>query len=305
MDRQVVIDMLRKYTSVVIWGLNEETTSCQRHVHRHMYSTLCKLGYDCLWCDNTPQNNDLVKNGSLVISSVECCQNIQYRKSNWYALFHTVEHIENCQNYVLLRVYGDSDIGPDVVDYGKTATFNKNRHLLSQSYGTDLLPEEFHSPIFNRTSIVNWIGSIWDDKKGHGNIDNIEIFRKALERHHLSFKRYRNISDAENAIRVRESRIAPAIGGKAQTASMIPCRLWKNISYGQLGVTNLRKGVDVFGDSLIYHANINSLIDMALLTGETEYKDRTRDQQEIVKKGHTYLNWFHHLLRAFEEMGVQ
>lgn len=303
MEMKIVLDLLKKYSGVVVWGLFSHTTSTQRHVHRHIHDTVKKIGYPVFWCDNLPENNSLIPDGSLVLSSVECCDKIQHKRSDWYVQFHTVAPISACQNFLHLRVYGDSDIGKETVHWNSTTMFNKTAHLLSQSYGTDLLPEKFFPPVFSNSKVVNWIGSIWQDKNGHGNIENIEKLKKAISRHGLEFRSFSNISDSENSQRVRESRIAPAIGGKFQTVSMMPCRIWKNISYGQLGATNLDKAVEVFGSNLIYDSNIDVLIDKVVSIGEKEYKEMTLAQQEIVAREHTYLDWIYNVLRALEELG--
>ncbi len=305
MERSVLLDKMKRYTSVVVWGLRESTTSTQRHVHRHMYDTLRKIGVPAVWCENENGLNSQVPDGSLVITSEQCCSQIQYRKSNWYALFHTVHHIAECRNYVMLRVYGDSEPGEGVEHWSKTAMFHKASHKLWQTYGTDLLPEEFQPPVFCSSNVMNWVGSIWEDKKGHGNIRNIENLKKALERHGLRFIHHQDVSDEVNMAKVRESRIAPAIGGHTQMAEMMPCRIWKNISYGQLGVTNLARSVEVFGSDIVYSPDLFELVDLAMSVGEEEYRERTARQQEIVAAGHTYLDWLYNVVRALEELGDQ
>ncbi len=305
MDRKIVIDLFSKYKSIIVWGLFNPSTSTQRHIHVHMHSVLKKIGCNVLWCENEIANNDMIPNGSLVLSSVECCDKIRYNKENWYVWFHRAGVVEG-RNFLQLRVYGDSEIGEDAVHWNKTTMFSKKNHILSQSYGTDLLPEEFLPPIFNaRSSIVNWVGSVWQDKNKHGNIEQIGELKQALQKFGLAFKVYHGICDEENIQRVRESRIAPAIGGKVQTKAMLPCRVWKNISYGQLCITNLNKSVEIFEDGLIFDSNIEELIGKALSVPESEYIQRTRNQQEIVAKEHTYLNWFFNVLRALEELDKQ
>ena len=107
-----------------------------------------------------------------------------------------------------------------------------------------------------------WIGSIWNDAENHGNIDNIKSLKQSLDRHNISFVHCVGISDEDNILNVRRSRIAPAVGGAIQvTKNMLTCRLWKNISYGQLGITNLPKSLDVFGTDLVFDCDIDKLVD--------------------------------------------
>lgn len=303
MEKTILIDALKKYTSVVIWGLKDPTTSTQRHIHRHLFTVLHKIGCRVFWCENSSANNDLIENGSLVISSNQCCTNLQYTKDNWYAICHIQFHIEECKNFVNLRVYGDEDFEPGSVFWDKTTVFLKSKNRVYQSFGTNLLPEEFLSPVFNsNTNSLYWVGSIWNDVNNHGNIQNMGLLQKALRKYHIKFIHMQDISDEENIEKIRASRIAPAIGGDFQTKAMMPCRIWKNISYGQLGVTNLSKAPDVFGTQIIYDLDIDRLVEKALSLNEKEYKDMILQQQEIVAKDHTYLNWMFNIARALEEL---
>jgi len=304
MEKSIVFDILKKYKSVVVWGLKSPTNSCQRHVHRHIYETAIKIGCKSLWCDDTVKNNDLILNGSLIISSVESTKNLKYKNQNQYAAFHTGPSVPGFLNFIHLRVYGDSNIDP-VVHWNSTTMFNKEGHMLSLSFGTDLLPEEFLPPIFCPSSIVNWVGSVWQDENGHGNLAQMVEFEKCLKNRNLEFKTYRQLSDKENSERVRESRIAPQISGQFQTAAMMPCRIWKNISYGQLGATTSAKSVEIFGEDIIYSPVIEEVIDRALSIGPKEYKEMTLRQQEIVAKEHTYLDWFSHVARALDEIDAK
>lgn len=303
MKERTVVDALWKYPCVVIWGLRSPTVSTQRYVHNHMHQTLVKIGVQVYWCDDVKTNNKEIPNGSLIYSTNQCCHNLEYNKNNWYVMFNTAEDVECCKNFLKLRVYGCMPMEEDCVSFDETTLFHRKHHMLYQAYGTDLLPMEFQYPVFNTNAVVNWVGSIWNDKNNHGNIATIAELQKALQKRKIEFCHYSQISDEENMKRVRESRLAPAIGGPFQTTSMMPCRIWKNISYGQFCVTNLEKSKDIFGSNVLCSQNIDELIESALSIGKDEYIGRTLDQQIIVMRDHTYLNWFYNIARAFEELG--
>jgi len=295
--------VLSKYSCVVVWGLREYSAATQRYVHSHMYTTMKKIGFPVLWCDNTSYNNELIPNGSLVLSTNHCCDKLEYDKSNWYVIFNTLDSIENCRNYLKLRVYGCMEAEKDCAAFDETTLFHKKNRILYQAFGTDLLPEEFKSPIFNTNNCINWVGSIWNDANNHGNISTIKRFETVLQKHNIKFCSYSELSDEENIVKIRESRLAPAIGGEFQTISMMPCRVWKNISYGHVCITNLQKSRDVFGDGVLYNNNLEELVEAALAIEKKEYIERTFEQQKIVAQKHTYLNWFYNIARALDEMG--
>jgi hypothetical protein len=166
-----------------------------------------------------------------------------------------------------------------------------------------LLTWEFKKPVFNsKNPFVFWIGSIWNNELNQGNINEINMLKKVLSNEKLIFIHLQNIADFLNIIFVRMSRIAPAIAGKWQVANnYLPCRMFKNISYGQLGISNVKKFNDLFGGYSITGNNIEELIENSLKLKSNKYKEMVLGQQEIVKK-HTYLNKLINICTAFEKI---
>jgi len=303
MKREDAVSKLRQFSSVVIWGLRTEINDTQHHIHRHFYNVLRKLEFPVIWCDDKKENAVLVHSDSLVFSYNGSCAFLPYKKDVSYALLNTVEPLSECKDYVRLRIYGTVPIENDSELWSSEVAFHKESHMLWQPWATDLLPDEFYPPVFSQSHTVHWIGSIWNDDNNHGNINNIEKLKDVLSKRGLSFVHSTHVSDEENVQLVRSDRIAPAIGGDIQIATnMLPCRVWKNISYGQLGVTNLPKTKEVFGDSILMDTDIDNLIERALSISESEYKERTVYQQIIVANEHTYLNWLYNLGTAFERL---
>jgi len=155
MNRKVLLNELKRYTTVFVWGIRSPSASGQRNIHNHIYTCLRKIGFPVNWGDNKVEDNNNIPNGSLVISAVECSDNLIYKKENWYVGFHKTPELKPCKNFLQIRAYGDSDIGPETVRWDDTVLFNKAAHILSQSFTTDLMPEEFQPPIFNETSRTN------------------------------------------------------------------------------------------------------------------------------------------------------
>jgi hypothetical protein len=308
MKHDKTIAILKRFSHFVIWGLRTDPINTQSHVHRHFYTTLKKLGLGVTWCDDKQENHVLLRPDCLVISYNGASKNLPYRNDVYYALLNNdvpISKGENCKDFICMRVFGTVPIPEGSVYWGGTRAFNKEAHMLWQPWATDLLPAEFPPPVFPATSnTIYWVGSIWNDWNNHGNTNNIDRLKKVLARKGLVFTHCKGVSDEQNVTYVRESRIAPAIGGDIQVLrSMMPCRVWKNISYGQMCVTNLPKAKEVFGDTCICNTDIDELIEAALAVGPAQYEELTRFQQEIVAKRYTYLNVLHAIGRAFAELG--
>jgi hypothetical protein len=182
--------------------------------------------------------------------------------------------------------------------------FDSATRTLYQPWATDLLAREFKEPVLDRSGrIVFWIGSVWDDALGRGNVNEIQILKDILEVRGIRFVHLRGISDSLSIRYVRNSLIAPAIVGRWQMRNnYLPCRMWKNISYGQLGVSNVRKFADIFEDCVVRGESIEELIDNALSLPFGTYRDMIYRQQETVKERHTYVNRLLNIIKAFESI---
>jgi hypothetical protein len=185
--------------------------------------------------------------------------------------------------------------------WGVATFYSPSRRTLYQPWGTSLLPDEFFRPTFSRSPFVFWVGSIWDNELGQGNLAEIARARTALARRGLRFVHAR-LSPDPIAIRLlRHSRIAPAIAGRWQVEhDYVPCRLFKNVSYGQLGVSNVAKGDEILGEGRTAPRSIEECIDAALSLSREQYRERTAAQQEVVR-GHTYVQRLAAIVRALSE----
>jgi hypothetical protein len=306
MKKEDTIDMLRRFTSVVIWGLRTDLSNTHRHVYRHLHRVLKTLGIpNGVWCDDREENNNVVPKGSLVLSMNLACKHLRFRKGVSYAVLNVERSLfDDCPDYLMLRTHGEVPIDPESERWGAVTAFDRKGRTLHQASATDLLPEEFLLPTANQSNIVNWVGSIWNDQNNHGNVDNIHRLETLLAERGMQFIHRPGASDEDNVRLMRESRIAPAIGGAIQTSRpYLSCRVWKNISYGQLCVTNLPHAKNAFGASAVVNLDIEAMLDEALAVPKKDYLERTGQQQKTVAEGHTYLNWLYNVGRAFSEMG--
>lgn len=76
--------------------------------------------------------------------------------------------------------------------------------------------------------------------------------------------------------------------------------MFKNISYGQVGFSNVKKFQDILGDANI-SGSIEEMTKKVLALKKEEYKSLVLKQQEIVKN-YTYKNALENIFRGFEEI---
>jgi hypothetical protein len=175
-------------------------------------------------------------------------------------------------------------------------------------WATDLLPEEIdHANIYKpkENKIYN-IGSVW-----HSNRFEISEFEDECKQNNIEFVKknpWREITSIEDNIKmIQLSYIAPDIRGCGPISDecilsrsnhlatgYIPCRIFKNISYGQLGATNSWAVNKLFKNMTIYTSDVRDLFHKA--KKERENYSLIKEQMDFVKTNHTYINRANNLL---------
>ena len=165
-------------------------------------------------------------------------------------------------------------------------------------WGTDLLPHEIEAnkPVNafrGESRVINYVGCTAGEWGGV-----LRPFASACVEKGVAFMTHSGVPADEHIRLVKSSRMAPAINIPYQSeVGYIPCRIFKNISYGQYPVTNNPHAKDFFGD-VIFDLDARRLF----LTAETFLPfievSRLHKLMDEVAKNHTYLNKLDALLAA-------
>ena len=316
-DYLVEIEKLKteaaKFNKIVIWGFRYRYHT-HRYIHKAFYKTLKDLGVNVIWVEDDKKNQRYIKSGDLIIGGdmygkmapeKKCFNdyNIPVRDDIYYCLYHFkdifLEKI-NKKHLIVLDPHVDgSEFGDIKID--EITFFNSKDKIktLYQTWGTDIMPWNFKKPCFNNNKFVFWVGSIWNDKNNHGNINQINELKQALIKRHINFIHTRFIPGFLNIFLIRISRLAPAIGGEIQVkTNYLPCRMFKNISYGQLAFSNIKRFKDLYKEFFIDGNSIDELIANVLFLKKEDYLLFVKRQQEITKK-HTYLQKLTNIFEVF------
>lgn len=296
---------VKRYKKIVIWGFRTHFHT-HRYIHAAFYDNLKKLGASVVWVEDAARNKTVVSAGDLVIAMNMAAQHVPYVTGAYYCL-HNFDENEWTRQFlaqidrthsVRLQVYKNSAEQSDQ-KWDEVTYFDSYSRTLYQPWGTNLLAEEFKPPIAPRGRLVFWVGSVWNNALNQGNIQEIDELKTALALHGLRFVQLRFIGDALNTFFIRRSRLAPAIGGAWQVQqNYLPCRMFKNISYGQLGFSNIQKFDSLLHNAHIPGDSISDLVDNALALSAPEYVRLVLDQQSVVRR-HTYLQKCINIFKAF------
>ena len=280
---------------VVVWGhkLHSNTFS---YIHYAFVKAFKHLGYDTYWLDNKDDLKKFDFSRSLFITEGQVDQKIPAREDCYYVL-HNCD-LEKYQRVpkshkLILQVYTH-----DAVNKWKAKKVpGKKFHFfgtdtLYMPWATDLLPDEIDEQIENLDDLrskneVNFVGTwakSWAECK-------IVCSRLGIKFVKWSGFFTKNVSFEKNMELVQSSIVAPALQSDWQVENgYIPCRIFKNISYGKMGLTNNPTVHELFDGKVIYDPDVSKLIEKGLGFESTNDKRIVKELMEEVRDNHTYLN---------------
>ena len=180
-------------------------------------------------------------------------------------------------------------------------TITNEAHL---AWATNLLPEEIDSnielirasdkPLFKLQSY--FCGSVW-----RANTEDITKWTDTCKRVGIDSICEKQKDESVHQRMVRESFLSHAIQGESQRQSdikyYIPCRIFKNISYGAIPITNNIGVYNMLKDyRVIYDIDSDKLIEKALdrykevIDNYEDYKVEQIRVMEYIRDHHTFLN---------------
>lgn len=319
-----------EYSKVIIWGypLYSHTHS---YVHSSYYKAFKYLGYDVYWFHDDDYPKDFDYENCLFIGEGFADKNLPINSTSAYFIMYcpSPKKYEAAKKYVDVRTVGVG-IKDHIYDYsldksktikvGPTCyyepkTSNKVRikndyhdyemddyDKLYIGWASNLLPEEinYDDMYIPREQNIYFCGTI-----GHsGQCENYSNWRPFLEEvkkagyGFIANDPWRNpLSDEEVIRRMRESIIAPDIRGPFHVKTrVIPCRVFKNVSYGHLGVTNSEEIYNEMEGKCVYNSDTAQLFHDAM--SQRENAKLIEEGMKLVKENHTYINRVNSILET-------
>lgn len=289
-------------SKTVVWGcgLHQHTNS---YVYAAFHKAFRAMGFESYWLDSSHDVSGMDFSNSLFLTEGQHDAGIPLRDDCKYVL-------HNCsspkymdlpeRNRLVLQVFTNDVLKRDVEPMGDGAYYYRPRggcHCLFQPWATDLLPEEIDPSWTDlpREKIIHWVGTIGHDQ--FGNDKQITPFVKEALGAGIEFRHHGPGScDFDmNKRLIQQSIVAPAIVGTWQAENgYIPCRIFKNISYGHMGVTNSKATHDLFYGRLVFNEDTAALFHQAMAVRED--RATAREFQNVVRQKHTYVNRISNIL---------
>lgn len=285
----------------IVWG-HKYNNHSHSHIHYGYKKAFEYLGWETYWFDNMDDVSNFDFSNSLFLTEGQVDAAMPIRNDCKYILHNC--HMDRYQpiinNCLVIQVYNIAVLDTNSEKIEDCVYYQKDGHVIYQPWATDLVPTEIlllDRLNFSENKVVNWIGSVWDGN-GQGNIKQINELISALKRHDINFQNLRTPYH-ENKTHINASYISPSIQGTWQLEKdYIPCRIFKNISYGEFGITNSKKVFELLENKILFDENIESLVDKAIELRRTITLSELNDQINLVKNNHTFVNRINNILKV-------
>lgn len=296
---------------LIVWGGRENLDSI-RHVLRHYFENANRLTGHALWLKDDPAMMSAILPGDTVLAVDVTAHHLGYLPGVRYILHNFDGAHPLCQaleetpeNLLRLQVWTNDATGEE---WDICRQFDLEARTLFQPWGTDVLAEDFMSPVFNPESgRVAFVGAVWADQwQGVelGNEGTIGELRAWCRQRALMFDHRTHVPDSVNIDVVRAARLAPALAGQWQCdKGYVPCRALKNVSYGALCVTNVPSVKRILWPTAVEGETVEELMEEALGMHRTLYLNLVREQQRRVAR-YTYRQSLESIERAFNEIAA-
>lgn len=285
------------FDKVVIWGhkLHSHTHS---YIHNAFYIAFKHLGYDTYWFDNSDDVSGFDFANTLFLTEGQVDQKIPVRDDCRYILHNCnrdkYESLKK-EHVVALQVYTDAVLSNrSAAKVDPCIYYDLKHRVVYMPWATDLLPDEIDQVKAQlkkeaKENRIYWIGTVGDGR--FGNVRELMPFIQACEESGIEFVKKVNVGLQEHAHLIGASYMAPTIVGTWQAeVGYIPCRIFKNISYGQMGLTNSRRVYELFEGKIVYNADTHQLFYDAEKRMEQMSQEELFELMDLVKNKHTYLN---------------
>lgn len=290
-------------------------------VHYGFHKGFKSLGCDTYWIDADDELAFNPPKDAIILTEGQVDYNIPVRKDLKYVLHNCRRDKYPLSQSIHIVVpakfnYYHIPEKPEYIENKKWLPWNNDTHTLVLPWATDLLPEEINFDNIDKAknNTVHYVGTVTEGT--NNSIIEAVHYAKALKKYNVNMVihggytgdfQYDNLKaiagfiSVEEAIRlVSSSWQAPVLQGEWQRdQEYIPCRAFKNISYGFPLLTNSEAIANFFSQQEWALAG-PELVELGMELSQ----DRNNIMQlmKLVKEEHTYKSRVQTILNLFKQI---
>jgi hypothetical protein len=302
---------LRKNKKFVLWSfkLHQHTLSYDMMGYLNGFRF---LGYDVYHFNDRDDVSSFDFSDCIILTDGQSDKNLPIIKGPQYILWNCDGEKYKNTNHIGLQIptlqggLWDNFYPMTTFDLDPYSKWNNEHNTLYQQFATDVFPDEIEKELgINNNKISGYVGTRWGGF--HGNDPEFELHLSECQKYgwRLSNQASRNPDFSEmveeNRTLIYNAEIAPTISGKWQCdVGVVPCRIFKTISYGKLGITNNKAVYELMEGNVLYGES-GELIERYLSTDIPTQKEMFRKASMLVAEKHTFLNRINTILKIFKE----
>ena len=284
----------------IIWGHKLHT-----HTHSYIHSAYNKafqyLGYETYWVDAKDDLSSIDFSDAVFFVEGSCSDDMPRLANCKYITHHLdTEKLTSVgilyENILKLGNYLPREEVHEKVE--DLAYWDNSTRTLYQCWGTDLLPSEInidgYVPFNPSRKTLNYVAMLYDQGPWWA-----EEFATLLDHDFgVEFKVFtQHVSHEENVQLIRDSFLCPDFRSDWHLeCGYIPCRMWKNISYGRITGTNSPYVKRALGDYVVFGGTPQTLY-QNLLNAEQNRTINMKDAMMFVRDNHTFINRVNNILK--------
>ena len=313
---------------IIVYGYPIESGNGHRFIHEGFFNAAIHLGHEAYWISEGHELNKSFFDDSFIICEGWENHNLPISKNSTYIMHHfgnrldMGRYLEN-RRYITNgnRVWDLRFMCQWMEDHNQAwkTDFSKlekvdcctyidkagGYNLVYQPWATNLFPEEIVYEENPKENTVYFIGRVGANFGHHpiiadwklGNIGRVEEFKRGCSEKNLNFEIVYGIPTKDCKGIMQKSFMAPDIRDyHKKEIGYIACRIFKNISYGQLGMTDVKEAYDLFEGSVAYHDNPYELFHEGYRLREN--KNMILHAMNLVKENHTYIHRINTLIKV-------
>lgn len=284
----------------IIWRhkLHESTHS---YIHSSYNKAFQYLGYETYWVDSKDYLSSIDFSDAVFFVEGSCSDDIPKLPNCKYITHHLdTEKLTSMgipyENILKLGNYLPREEVHEKVE--DLAYWDSSTRTLYQCWGTDLLPHEIdidgYIPFNPSRKTLNYVAMLYEQGPWWA-----EEFATLLDRDFgVDFKVFtQHVSHEKNIQLIRESFLCPDFRSDWHLeCGYIPCRMWKNISYGRITGTNSPYVKRALGDYVVFGGTPQTLY-QNLLSSEQNRSINMKDAMMFVRDNHTFINRVNNILK--------
>ncbi len=307
---------------IIIWGLRGSGHT-HSFIHAGFFKAFKHMGYDTYWLNSV---DEAIKHEVDTHHAFYLFVDLVGQPNGPFPLpplhsscFYFGHHVVEQQLQTILDVVPADNVirfclstKPYLENKQKSELFSydTSNDIIALIWATDLLPHEIQKNI----ELLDVMSASEPTIFHVGSMSNgwsapyVEFMKHMREygvgfRHFGPGSQFGLVTDQQNQTLIKHSFAAPALQFKWQVdVEYIPCRIFKNISYGKMGITNNPGVHHLFGEKTLYSSDLKELAKMTYeFENNPKKNDIIKELMEEVKDKHTYVSRIEFILNEVKK----